>query len=141
MRSNRARRALLAATALVFLGVAVGSLLAPHEMAAGLGYRLDNVDALNEFRAVYVGMWLAMAAVLGWAFRRIEEPCFGDVAALLLLGQTVGRLISLVLDGGPSGRIWPMLVLEGLGGIALLWVRPTAKAERAGRDAGQGGPS
>ena len=75
MRSSRARRVLLALTALVFLGVAVGSLVAPHEMAAGLGYRLDNVDALNEFRAVYVGMWLAMAALLALAFRRIEEPC------------------------------------------------------------------
>lgn len=125
MRSNRARRALLAATALVFLGVAVGSLLVPHEMAAGLGYRLDNVDALNEFRAVYVGMWLAMAALLVLALRRVEEPLLGDVAALLILGQTLGRLISLVLDGAPSARIWPMFVLEAAGAAALLFVRPS----------------
>jgi hypothetical protein len=83
------------------------------------------VDARNEFRAVYVGMWLAMVAILVLAWRRVEEPLLGDVAALLILGQTLGRLTSLVLDGSPSSRIWPMLVLEAVGGAALLVVRPS----------------
>lgn len=132
MKSSRARRVLLALSALVFLGVAVGSLIAPHDMAQGLGYRLDDVDALSEFRAVYVGMWLAMAALLAFACRWVEEPLLGDVAALLILGQTLGRLASLVFDGMPSGRIWPMFALEGLGAIALLWVRPTVSREESG---------
>ena len=55
---------------------------------------------LNEFRAVYVGMWLAMAAILVLAFRRVEEPLLGDVAALLILGQTLGRLI----EPGPGRK-------------------------------------
>jgi hypothetical protein len=42
----------------------------------------------------------------------------------LILGQTVGRMLSLVLDGMPSARVWPMFVLEGVGGVALLVVRP-----------------
>lgn len=129
MKSSRTRRVLLGLTAVVFIGVAAGSLVAPHEMAAGLGYRLDNLDALNEFRAVYVGMWLAMAALLILAFRRVDDPLLGDAAAVLMLGQTLGRLLSVALDGLPGARIWPMFVLEGLGGLALLWVRPTASTK------------
>jgi hypothetical protein len=112
-------------TALVFTGIAVCSLLMPHRMAAGLGYTLDSVDALNEFRAVYVGLWLATAGLLVIALRRITEPLLGDLAALLILGQTGGRLLSLALDGMPSAKIWPLLVLEAIGGLVLLVVRPS----------------
>ncbi|HEY6547992.1 MAG TPA: hypothetical protein VI589_08795, partial [Vicinamibacteria bacterium] len=63
--------------------------------------------------------------ILFLAWRLVEEPLLGDVAALLILGQTAGRLSSLVLDGSPSSRIWPMFLLEALGGAALLVVRPS----------------
>jgi hypothetical protein len=124
IRNSRLRQAILALASLVFVGIAVGSLLAPHEMADGLGYTLGNVDALSEFRAIYVGLWLSIAAVLLVAGRRVEQGLLGDLAAGLILGQTLGRLLSLVLDGPPTSRIWPMFALETLGGIALLLVRP-----------------
>jgi uncharacterized protein DUF4345 len=125
VRSSKVRQALLGLTALVFTGVAVGSVFAPHEMAAGLGYALDNVDALNEFRAIYVGLWLATAGFLVVAARRVDEPLLGDLGATLVLGQTGGRLLSLLLDGTPSVRIWPLFILEAIGGVALLVVRPS----------------
>ena len=56
MRSSRLRRVLLYLTAFVFVVFPVGSLAVPHKMAEGLGYTLDNVDALNEFRAIYVAV-------------------------------------------------------------------------------------
>jgi hypothetical protein len=124
MKSSNFRRALLALTALVFTAIAVASLIAPHTMAEGIGYRLDNVDSLSEFRAVYVGVWLATAVLCLVAFRRVQEALLGDLCALLLLGQTVGRIASLVLDGLPSAKIWPMFVIETVGGILLLLVRP-----------------
>ena len=125
VESSRARRVLLALTALVFTGIAAGSTFAPHEMAAGIGYSLSNVDALSEFRAVYVGLWLATAVLLLVALRHIHEPILGDLGAILVLGQTGGRLLSVLLDGLPSGRIWPIFILEALGGVALLIVRPS----------------
>jgi uncharacterized protein DUF4345 len=125
VRSSKARQTVLGVTALVFTGVAVGSAVFPHRMAAGLGYTLDNVDALNEFRAIYVGLWLATAGLLLIALRRIDEPLLGDLAAMLVLGQTGGRLLSLLLDGTPSARIWPMFILEAIGGLVLLIVRPS----------------
>lgn len=124
MRSDKVRQALLVLTAMVFAGLAVASLVAPHTMAGGIGYTLDNVDALSEFRAVYVGLWLATAALLIVAARRVADPLLGDLGAMLVLGQTAGRLVSLVLDGMPSARIWPIFILEALGGVALLVVRP-----------------
>ena len=115
----------------MFTGVAVGSALAPHKMAAGLGYTLDNVDALNEFRAIYVGLWLATAGLLIIALRRINDPLLGDLGAMLVLGQTSGRLLSLLLDGTPSVRIWPLFILEAIGGLALLIVRPSEASQGA----------
>lgn len=131
MKSSRARQVLLGLAALVFMGVAFGSLIAPRKMAEGLGYTLDNRDALSEFRAVYVGVWLATAAILIIALRRIQEPLLGDLGAMLILGQTGGRMLSLVLDGAPSARIWPMFILEAIGGLALLVVRPSEPGRRA----------
>jgi hypothetical protein len=94
-------------------------------MAEGLGYRLDSADALSEFRAVYVGVWLATAALLIVALRRIHEPLLGDLGAMLVLSQTGGRIVSLLLDGAPSVRVWPLFALEAVGGLALLVVRPS----------------
>lgn len=131
MRSSRLRRGLLAVAALVFAGIAVGSLVAPHKMATGLGYSLDSVDALSEFRAVYVGLWLATAVVFVVALRRIQQAILGDVCAILILGQTAGRLLSLLLDGVPSGTVLPMFVLEAIGGVALLVVRPSESGSAA----------
>jgi hypothetical protein len=94
-------------------------------MAAGLGYSLTNVDALSEFRAIYVGLWLATAVLLVIALRRVHDALLGDMCAILVLGQTAGRLVSLVLDGPPSGRLWLLFALEALGGVVLLTVRPS----------------
>jgi hypothetical protein len=125
MRSSRARQVLLGLTALVFTAIAVASLLMPREMARELGYSLDSVDALSEFRAIYVGLWLATAAALVIALRRVQDAILGDLCALLVLGQTLGRVLSLAIDGMPSGKVLPMLALEAVGGVALLVVRPS----------------
>lgn len=124
MRSSRFRRFALAATGLVFAGIALASALAPHRMAEGLGYTLSNVDALSEFRAVYVGLWTATAVAFWIAARRVHEPLLGDLCALLVLGQVAGRLLSLALDGLPTPRMWPIAGLEAVGAAVLLGVRP-----------------
>jgi hypothetical protein len=124
VRSDRARRVLLGLTAAVFTALALHALVDPHGTATHLGYRLDNPDALSEFRAIYVGLWLATAALLVVALRRVDEPILGDLGALLVAGQVLGRVISLVLDGPPTSRLWPIWGLETLGAAALFLVRP-----------------
>jgi hypothetical protein len=125
VNSSKVRQILLGLTALVFVGIAAGSLVAPDTMARGLGYSLDNVDARSEFRAIYVGVWLATAFLMVVALRNVQQALLGDLCALLVLGQVFGRIISVVLDGFPSARIWPFFIVETIGGLALLAVRPS----------------
>jgi hypothetical protein len=120
----RIRQAVLVISALVFTGIAIGSLVAPKQMAAQLGYSLLSTDAYSEFRAVYIGVWLATAVLLVVAARHIGLSLIADLGALLILGQTAGRLISIILDGFPSLNVWPIALLELLGGLAILLSRP-----------------
>ena len=119
------RRVLLLLAALVFTGIAVASLAAPETMAGSMGQRLDGVDARNEYRAIYVGLWLAHSILLVVAARRIEELVLGDLAALLIAGQVFGRVISVALDGAlPSAKMWPAAAAEALGALTLMLARP-----------------
>jgi hypothetical protein len=136
IRSSLIRRILLSLAALAFFAVALGSLIAPHKMAEPFGYELTSPNALNEYRAIYVGLFLAHAVVLLWAVRRIEHAALGDVAGLLILGQAVGRIVSIAVDGIPSSDMWGMLVGEGVGGALLLLVRPSSAGTHP-RGAGQ----
>jgi hypothetical protein len=128
LRNDLARKIVLIAPILVFAGIAVASLVRPHFMAAGLGLRLDNVDALSEYRAIYVGLWLAHVMVLVVALRRLREPIFGDLVAVLILGQVVGRILSLAIDGMPA-KVLPTFAAEAASGLAILLVRPAAPAQ------------
>jgi hypothetical protein len=138
-RTLAVRRALLLVAAAVFAGIAIGSLVAPDAMAKGFDYSLSTPNALSEFRAIYVGLWLAHVVLLAWAAKRIELLYLGDIAALLILGQVAGRLVSVVLDGLPDMRLVPIAAAELLGGIFILTVRP-GKSLRGAPRAGPGTP-
>jgi hypothetical protein len=118
------RRVVLVLAALIFLGVAIGSLLVPDKMAEPFGYRLDTVNGLSEFRAIYVGLWLAQVVIFVWAAWRVRTVWLGDVCAILIGGQVLGRLLSLVLDGAPDQRLIPMALIEAVGAVALAAARP-----------------
>jgi hypothetical protein len=76
---------------------------------------------------VYVGLWLATAVLLVVALRRVEEPILGDLGALLVAGQVFGRVVSVLLDGPPTSRLWPIASWEALGAAALFLVRPSRR--------------
>lgn len=122
LRSDAARRFVLRVAAAVFVMIAVQAVLQPEELL--LGHQLDSIDAYSEFRAIYLGLWLATAAQLVIAAQRIREPLLGDLGALLILGQVAGRIVSLLADGIPGPRVWAILTLELVGGAAILVVRP-----------------
>jgi hypothetical protein len=120
----RARRFVLAIVAIVFGAIALASLIVPDTMADGLGYRLDNVDARNEFRAIYVGLWLATCTIFAASARRPDDRSLFFVCVLLLAGQVAGRLGSLALDGVPSMKVATPFMVETLGVVALFLLRP-----------------
>ncbi|MFY9224605.1 MAG: DUF4345 family protein, partial [Blastocatellia bacterium] len=93
IKSNLARQIILILAALVFILVAVAALVIPHKMASQMGYTLANINGLNEFRAIYVGVWLATAILLVVAAKNIKNTLLSDLGAILILGQTFGRLV------------------------------------------------
>ena len=118
------RQILLGLTALVFLLLALRSALVPDTVARELGYALNGANAYSELHAIYVGLWLAHAALGGWAMLHVDQALLGDILALLVLGQPLGRLIALPRYGWPQGPLLAFFVLEVVGGAALLCVRP-----------------
>jgi len=120
IRSNGARRIVLGLVAFAFAALAILSLRS----------HAPGVDAANEQRAIYLGLWLAQAVYFAVAARRVGEPILGDLGALLLLGQPFGRLVSVMIDGLPSTSMWLWFTLEVVGGVAILVVRPGAEARR-----------
>lgn len=127
------RRMVLYFIAGVFFIIAIASLVIPHEMAKPLGYELTNLNALNEFRAIYVGLWLAHVLIFVIAARNIHQVVLGDVCGVLIGGQVVGRLIGLVIDGAPTADLLPVAIAEAVGAILLFVLRPKPNNPPSGR--------
>lgn len=126
LHSDTARHILLWLVASVFAAIAAYALLSPEHMASGLGYTLRAPNGYSEFFAVYVGVWLATGGLAIYAARHIRQPVIGDIVALLVLAQPVGRCIAIFLGHGvPTGSLFAVFILEVLGGVALLAVRPS----------------
>lgn len=125
MHSDTARTVILIIIAVVFLLIAVANIFIPHKMAEPIGYKLDNNDAKNEYRAIYIGLWIAHSLLFFIASYKNDTPLIGDLGALLLLGQPFGRIISILMDGLPGKQMWSFFFIELIGGLAVLIVRPS----------------
>jgi len=126
IHSDIARRILLCATALVFVVIMIRAIAAPEQMALGLGYVLQGVNGYSEFYAIYLGVWLATATLALFAAVRVRDALIGDLVAMFVLAQPVGRLFALTRFGLPEGLLLAMFALEVVGGILILIVRPSA---------------
>jgi hypothetical protein len=124
IHSDTLRIILLVAVALVFVVIALRAFFTPERVATELGYKLVGVNGYSELFAVYFGIWLATAALAVFAATRVNEPIFGDLVALLVLAQPFGRLFAAFRHGLPQGALLFMFVVEVLGGVLLLGVRP-----------------
>ena len=126
IQSDIVRRILLSLTALIFIVISASGLFAPEQMAAGLGYVLTGPNGYSEFYAVYLGVWLATAALAILAAVRVRQSLIGDLVAMFVLAQPVGRLFALVRFGLPEGLLLAMFTVEVFGGLLILCVRPSA---------------
>jgi hypothetical protein len=117
------RRVLLAACGVVFGSIALAAIGWPHVVAARYGLHVDGVEAMNEFRAVFSGFWLALAVLFIVAARRPEITLLGDLGGLALVLQAGGRLLSMVVDGRPRIEFVVAMVGEALAGAAILLLR------------------
>ncbi|HEY7402045.1 MAG TPA: DUF4345 family protein [Candidatus Angelobacter sp.] len=118
------RRILLLGNGLIFLLIALGVLFAVDKAAYIYGYTLNGVGGHNEFRAVYMGFWVGLTVLFFTAARKIETPLLGDLALLMVLLQSLGRVVSFVIDGKPPIQFILVFFLEISSSVLGLLMRP-----------------
>jgi len=118
------RKWILIGNGLTFLFIA-GYVLCFIDKAAYLyGYTLNGIDGHNEFRAVYIGFWIGLTILSFAAAWKIELPLLGDLALLMVFLQSLGRLLSFIVDGKPSERFIVVFFLEFISALIGLLMRP-----------------
>lgn len=124
IHSDLLRQLLLASTAAIFIIFIAWALIRPRSLAKILGYEISTPNGWSEFGAIYVGVFIAQTLLCGFAILRVSDAMLGDLCAVFLLLQPVGRLLPLFRYGAPTGLLRLLMMLELFGGIALLLVRP-----------------
>ncbi len=124
MTRARLRTQLLQLVACVSSLAALAAMLDPDRVATVMGLFLVGVNGYSQFYAIYVGTRLATAALALLAARQGEPPVLGDITALFVLAQPVGRFIAAFAIGLPQGFLLVVCGIELAGGIALLALRP-----------------
>ena len=119
-----ARQLILWATAAVFTFYAFWALFRPYALAKILGYTLNNQNAKSEFHAIYIGVFLAQAVLCVFASFRVDDAILGDLVALFVLSQPLGRLVALFRNGWPKNQLKLITFTEIIGGVFLLLIRP-----------------
>jgi hypothetical protein len=118
------RKVLLVGNGLTFLLIAIGVLFSIEKAAYLYGYTLNGIGGHNEFRAVYIGFWIGLTILFFTAARKINLPILGDIALVMVLLQSLGRLLSFVVDGIPDQRFIIVFFLEFVSSVVGLMMRP-----------------
>ena len=122
------RKLSLVGNGLTFLFIAGYVLFDINKAAYLYGYTLNGVDGHNEFRAVYIGFWIGLTILFFAAAKRVDLVLLGDIALLMVLLQSLGRLLSFVVDGKPSERFIFVFFLELISSVFGLLMRPKLPA-------------
>lgn len=125
------RRIVLFGNGLTFLLIAIAVLFAVDKVAYIYGYTLNGVGGHNEFRAVYMGFWVGLTILFFIATWKINQPILGDLALLMVLLQSMGRLLSFVIDGKPPVQYILVFFLELSTSVFGLIMRPQLSTTQA----------
>ena len=106
---------------------ALSAMLDPDRTAEAFGVFLVGVNGYSQFYAIYVGVRLATALLALLAARRGDQPILGDLTALFILAQPVGRLVAAFAIGPPQGVLLAICGIELLAGLVLLALRPRGR--------------
>lgn len=123
----RLRAALLQLVATASSLAALAAMLDPDRVADAMGVFVVGVNGYSQFYAIYVGVRLATAGLALLAARRGELPILGDLAALFILAQPLGRLVAAFAIGLPGGLLFVICGIELAVGLALLLLRPQGR--------------
>ena len=126
-RRARLRARLLSIAASAHSLAALAALLDPDRVADAMGLFLVGVNGYSQFYALYVGVRLAIAGLALLAAREGDLPILGDLAALLILAQPLGRLVAAFAIGLPQGLLFVVSGIELAVGLALIGLRPRGR--------------
>ena len=130
--ANAALRAHLRGRLLSFAATAhslaaLAALLNPDRVADAMGLFLVGVNGYSQFYALYVGVRLATAGLALLAARQGDQPLLGDLAALFILAQPLGRFVAAFAIGLPQGLLFVVSGIELAVGLALIGLRPQGR--------------
>lgn len=117
------KKLMLYGNGLTFLMIAGYALVATDNAARIYGYTLNGLDGHNEFRAVYIGFWTGLSILFFTAAWR-NNFNLGDMGLLMVLLQSLGRVLSFALDGIPSTPFVIVFFLEFSSSLIGLLMRP-----------------
>jgi hypothetical protein len=128
-------RLVLVLNGAVWLGVGAVGLVSTLWLADILNFKLDGATARSEFRAIYGGLFCAIATLHFVAAIRAKWLVQALTASLVLdIGLVAGRSFSIALDGAPGpvalGLFVGEVLLIGLCGVALWRLGVLARDER-----------
>lgn len=126
-------RALLALTALAFIGLGLVGLANPVGTVAPLDIAVDTGLAKTELRATYGGLMFGIGLVFVYAAIIDNAQRFGLWAIILIL-LTIGvsRAMGMVIDGTQATLQWQLLASEigfSLLAVLLLLFHPTVNGK------------
>ena len=123
----RLRGRLLSVAATAQSLAALAALLNPDRVAEAMGLFLVGVNGYSQFYALYVGVRLATAGLALLAARQGDQPILGDLAALSILAQPLGRIVAAFAIGLPQGLLFVVSGIELAVGLALIGLRPQGR--------------
>ncbi len=126
MTLTRLQRAALGVAGLTATGVGAAITLAPHAFYASYGIALgSSPDLLSELRAPGANLAGLGVVILAGLVRPAWAPVSALAALVVFLAFPLGRLVSLALDGMPSGPVLGALALElAIAALCLAAFRP-----------------
>ena len=122
MTMTRFQRITLGLAGLTAFSIGAFILCAPHAFYAGYGIALGpDPDLLSELRAPGAGL-AALGGLMLWGLvRPALVPVALGAALSVYVAFPVGRLVSLITDGMPSGGIIGALGVEVALAALVLW--------------------
>jgi hypothetical protein len=123
----RLRRQLLLIAATAQSLAALAAVLDPDRVADAMGLFPVGVNGYSQFYALYVGVRLVTAGLALLAARQGDQPILGDLAALFILAQPLGRFIAAFAIGLPQGLLFVVSGIELAVGLALIGLRPQGR--------------
>lgn len=136
---NTIKKVYLFANLATYAGFAAAFLAAPRVLGEAIGVRFETAAALADFRAMYGGLCLGAAIVIGQGLRdrAFERPAM-VLSIACAAGLLLGRVLTLATEGPGSMFIYASMASEVLAvGIGLALVKARETHAHASTNAGQ----